>query len=111
MRCHVNDPRTSQVDTLRPSYDVICTNIDAQIRLAAFALMGIANVTAYEENLAPDIIQAVPRGFDFASFFSFFSSFCFFFVASLFSSFFLFKLATSSSVFCTGLKNPSRRAC
>jgi hypothetical protein len=47
----------------------------------------------------------------FAFAFSFFSSFSFCFLASFFSSVFLFKFLTSSSVFGTGLKKPSNRAC
>lgn len=55
--------------------------------------------------------QAVPLGLAFDSFFAFCSNFAFFFCSSFFTSFFLFKVLISSSVFATGLKNPSRRAC
>lgn len=55
--------------------------------------------------------QAVPRGFALASFFAFCSDLAFFFFSFTFSSFFLFRFSTSSSVFCTGLKKPSNRAC
>jgi len=56
-------------------------------------------------------IQVFILGLVLATFFSFFSSLAFFFFSSCFSSFFLFKFLISSSVFGTGLKKPSSRAC
>lgn len=55
--------------------------------------------------------QAVPLGFPLASFLAFCCNLAFFFCSSFFTSFFRFKLFTSSSVFWTGLKKPSSRAC
>lgn len=55
--------------------------------------------------------QEVPLGLALASFFAFCSNLAFFFCSSFFASFFRFKFLISSSVFATGLKNPSRRAC
>ena len=95
------------------SFDKCHTSPVAHSPAHCSAIIRLATSKSTIHNLVFPITvsYAVPLGLDLASFLAFCSCFCFFLLSAFFSSCFLFRLLTSSSVFCTGLKKPSNRAC